>query len=155
MKRNKGPRKNWFKIQVSIKMFGYSVNFAVPPPQQKKGGQMSFTEMSFFYRGFTWQKFWHTAMTGSATDWEKIIVAISCIYRENVTDENWYSFVLMVRSGKVHVENGGRFQALLPNACFVRVRLCRSIQRLRARRGVIHLARCQGSPRVCKVANSI
>ena len=42
MKRNKGPRKNWFKIQVSIKMFGYSVNFAVPPPPTKKGGANEF-----------------------------------------------------------------------------------------------------------------
>jgi len=45
----------------------------------------------------------------------------------------------------VHVDNGGCFQALSPYAYFVKVRLGRSVQRLRERRGVAQLARFQGS----------
>jgi len=41
----------------------------------------------------------------------------------------------------VHVENEGRFQALPPDAYFVRVRLGRSIQRIRGSRGVTVLSR--------------
>jgi len=35
-------------------------------------------------------------MAGGATDLKVTIVAESCVYRENVLDEKWYSFVLKV-----------------------------------------------------------
>jgi len=74
-------------------------------------------------------------MADSAIDgqWEVVIAAKMCVYPENVLDEKWYSFVLEVWLGKVHVENEGRFQALPPVAYFVRVRFDRSIQRLLGR----------------------
>jgi len=52
-------------------------------------------------------------MADSETDWEVIIVAKSCVDRENVLDEKWYSAVQGVWLGKVHVENEGGFQAYL------------------------------------------
>jgi len=51
-------------------------------------------------------------MADSATDWEVIIVTKSCVYRENVLDEKWFSLVLKVWLEKVHVENKEGFQAL-------------------------------------------
>jgi len=47
-------------------------------------------------------------MTDSATDWKVIIFANGCAYLENALDK-WYSFVLNVSLGKVHVENEGCF----------------------------------------------
>jgi len=53
------------------------------------------------------------------------------------------------------MENDGRFQAPPPDAYSVRVRLGRSIQRLRGSRDVTQTARFQGSLRFCKAADGI
>jgi len=56
---------------------------------------------------------------------------------------------ILLSLGKVHVENEGRFQALPPDAYFVRVTLGRSIQLLRD----THPARFQGYSRFCETAH--
>jgi len=60
---------------------------------------MGFTEIVFFWRSWTWKKFWHAEMADGATDWEAIIVAKSCVYRENVLDEKNF-LVLKIWLGK-------------------------------------------------------
>jgi len=51
VQRTKGLSKNRFKIETSIKFFGYSVKFNVPIKKS-----MGFAGMSFFRRGWTWKK---------------------------------------------------------------------------------------------------
>jgi len=50
-------------IEISIKKIGYFVKFDV---RKKIKKSMGFTDMLFFCRGWTFQKFWHTAMADSA-----------------------------------------------------------------------------------------
>jgi len=54
---------------------------------------MGFTEISFFRPGWTLKIFRHTAIADSE---EVTNVANRCAYRENVLDEERYSFVLKV-----------------------------------------------------------
>ena len=90
VQRNKIVIENRFKIEISTYIFGYSVEFEVC---KKING---FHRNAILLPRLDFKKFWHTAMADSATDWEIIIVTKSCVYRENVLDEKWYSFVLRV-----------------------------------------------------------
>jgi len=142
VQRNKGLSKNRFKIEISIKILGYSVKFNVRKKKEKDKKSMGLREMLFFCRGWTkklWRKLWWLA---------KI-----CVYRENVLDEKRFPSVLKVWLGKMHQENEGCFQELPPDAYFVRVRLGWSIQRIRGSRGVTQPARFQGSTRIREAAH--
>jgi len=115
-----GPKQESIKgWNISIQTFSYSVKFDVREKQNKKKG--GFTEMSFFCRGQTWQKIWHTAMA-----------------EENVLDEERYFFVLKIWLVKVHYRNEGCLLVLPPDVYFGRVRLGRSNQRLSGRRVVTY-----------------
>jgi len=110
--------KNRFKqVEISIKTFCYSEKFDVR--EKKRKISMGFTELLIFCRGWTWKKFWHTVMVDCATDWEVIIVAKSCVYRENVLNEKLFSFVPKVWLGKVHEENEGHFRRRYLQACIL------------------------------------
>jgi len=75
-----------------------------------------------FCRDWTQKKFCHTAMADNATDWKVIIVAKSCVHRECVRWKAIFFHPEGMIGNKVHVENERRFQAILPDAHFIRVR---------------------------------
>ena len=54
---------------------------------------MGLTEMLFFCRDRTWKIFRRAAMADSAINWEVIIVANGCVYRENVLNEKYFFFL--------------------------------------------------------------
>jgi len=119
VQRYKGIGKNRYKIEISIKIFSYSVKLDV----RKKRGE-----------GYQWvlQKIYSFAVVGlgknsGALRWlivqhtEKWLLSPKAAYGENVLNEKKYYFVLKVWLGKVHVKNEGCFQALPTDAYFVRV----------------------------------
>jgi len=99
---NKGLSKHRYKMEISIKTFGYAVRFNVR--KRKKKNLWVLSENSFFWHGWTWKNFWPAAIGDSAMDWEVIIVASRCVYPENLLDEKWFCFPDGMIE-KLHVEN--------------------------------------------------
>ena len=64
--RNKGLCKNEFKIEIFIKISGYSVKFAVLKIGEKQINKFYRNVILFAAVGLR-KKFWHNAMAGSAT----------------------------------------------------------------------------------------
>jgi len=117
---------------------------------------MGFTELLFFGRGWTWKKKSVSIRWLIVQQTKKWLLSPKAAFIEKkVADEKYYSFVLKIWLGNVHVENEGRSQALPPDAHFVRVRLTMNIQRLRESQGFTQPARFQESLRFCEAAHGI
>ena len=79
VQRNKGLSKNRFKIEIFIKIFSYSVKFDERKTMEKSRVSKKCYSLAAVGLG----KNSGTAIADSATDWDVINVAKSCVYREN------------------------------------------------------------------------
>jgi len=101
--QGKSPSKGRYKIKTFSNTFGYSVILDLRKTLEEKK-TMGSTELLFFCRGRSLKKSWRTAKGDTAIDWEVIIDANRCVYRENVLDEKCFFFI-KVKGAKVACKN--------------------------------------------------